>query len=92
VDWWENYFLCIEASDFLTGRPRQRQGGMSRERGRDRDWRATVGWILERENMEKILMGNYENPPAPACDDRFARAMAAAMAWLERRDDVFCLA
>lgn len=86
--WWEDYFLSVEASDFLTGRPRQRQGGLTRERGRD--WRASVSWILERENMEKILMGNYVNPPVR--DDRFDRAMAAAMAWLERRDDVFCLA
>lgn len=51
----EHYRLCFEkaeASAFLKGR-------------NDRRWVATFGWVIEPSNMEKVLNGNYDDPPAP---------------------------
>jgi hypothetical protein len=48
MDFWAGFFRSVEASDFLTGR-----GG--------RDWVATFDWIMNLNNFQKIVEGNYVN-------------------------------
>lgn len=50
--WWRDYLARIERSDFLCGRVR--------------DWSATFDWVLGPKNMEKILLGNYDNKAGTA--------------------------
>lgn len=47
LDWWAKYFARIEASAFLKGK-------------NDRKWKATLDWILNAANMDKILEGKYD--------------------------------
>ncbi len=47
LDWWAAYFQRIEASDFLKGK-------------NPRSWKATIDWVLNAANMDKILEGNYD--------------------------------
>lgn len=46
-DFWKNLFKKIESSDFLTGRKTE--------------WKADFNWILQENNLCKILEGNYDN-------------------------------
>jgi hypothetical protein len=47
LDWGAKYFARIEASAFLKGK-------------NDRKWKATLDWILNAANMDKILEGKYD--------------------------------
>ena len=47
LDWWSSYFTRIEASGFLQGK-------------NDRRWKATLDWVLNAANMDKILEGKYD--------------------------------
>ena len=44
---WDDYFIKINESDFLSGR--------------SDEWSATFDWIIQPKNMIKILEGNYSN-------------------------------
>ena len=44
----ENYFIMVERSDFLTGR-----GG--------NDWICSFDWIMQPSNLTKVIEGNYAN-------------------------------
>lgn len=60
-EWWRAYIDRIGRSSFLCGRVR--------------DWSATFDWVLGPKNMEKILLGNYDDksgvagakPPRMGC-------------------------
>lgn len=47
IDWWKAYFARIEASSFLTGH-------------NDHGWKATIDWVLNAANMDKVLEGKYD--------------------------------
>lgn len=47
LDWWAKYFARIEASPFLKGK-------------NDRGWKASLDWVLNAANMDKILEGKYD--------------------------------
>lgn len=44
---WEQLFVKVEASDFLSGRVK--------------DWKASFDWVIKPVNAVKILEGNYDN-------------------------------
>lgn len=56
LDWWKAYFDRIEASSFLKGK-------------NDRGWKATLDWILNAANMDKILEGKYDEEGGRAHGD-----------------------
>jgi len=45
--WFDRYFAYVAKSDFLTGK--------------NSEWTADLGWLVNRANFEKVLQGNYEN-------------------------------
>lgn len=45
---WEKYFSCIASSDFLNGKNKD-------------EWKAKFDWVLNPDNMVKIMEGNYKN-------------------------------
>ena len=47
LEWWAKYFARIEASPFLKGK-------------NDRGWKASLDWVLNAANMDKILEGKYD--------------------------------
>lgn len=47
TEWWKNFFIAISESDFLMGRRTEFQ--------------ATLGWVVQPKNFEKIINGNYKN-------------------------------
>jgi len=50
IEWWEYFFADdIAMSDFLMGRIE------------DKDFKASLGWIVKPENFDKILNGQYLN-------------------------------
>jgi len=53
-DWWKDYFLKIEASDFLTGRIKSRNPDQ-------RSFKADIDWIINPTNLAKIVEGKYDN-------------------------------
>ena len=50
IKFWEEFFMKVEASDFLSGRKT--------------GWVATFDWILKPANFIKIIEGNYDNRKA----------------------------
>ena len=48
VDFWERFFAYVAKSDFLMGRV-----------DGQRTWRADLGWLINRENFDKVFQGNY---------------------------------
>jgi hypothetical protein len=46
-NWWVNYFKRIQASDWLTGRVS--------------NFKADLFWLIDENNMSKILSGRYDN-------------------------------
>ena len=56
LDWWKAYFDRIEPSSFLKGK-------------NDRGWKATLDWILNAANMDKILEGKYDEEGGRAHGD-----------------------
>jgi len=52
--WWNDYFLKIEASDFLTGRIKSRDPDQ-------RSFKADIDWIINPTNLAKIVEGKYDN-------------------------------
>lgn len=49
LDWWQSYFRKVSLSPFLTGKNRS-------------GWRATIDWLLNPENVVKVMEGNYDPP------------------------------
>lgn len=50
IDWWEGLFKFIAESDFLTGK--------------DGKWQADLEWIIQSQNLVKIIEGKYHNKGA----------------------------
>ena len=46
-DFWKDVFAKVESSDFLSGR--------------STDWKASFDWVMNPNNLTKILEGNYQN-------------------------------
>ncbi len=47
-EFWQQYFLAVEVSDFLSGR--------------NKKWKeCTIDWLLNEANMNKVLEGKYKN-------------------------------
>lgn len=53
VDWWERYFTVVSQTPFLTG-----NGPPKPDTGRT--WKASFDWLINADNMTKILEGRYE--------------------------------
>lgn len=51
IDWWQLLFERISKSDFLMGRVN----------GSKRPFKCSLAWIVKKENLIKILEGNYDN-------------------------------
>ena len=62
---WEQLFVKVEASDFLSGRVK--------------DWKASFDWIIKPSNAIKILEGNYDNKQHTVSDVSGTEKMAAAL-------------
>ena len=62
---WEQLFVKVEASDFLSGRVK--------------DWKASFDWIIKPSNAVKILEGNYDNKQHTVSDVSGTEKMAAAL-------------
>lgn len=58
---WEQFFLRVEASDFLSGRVK--------------NWKASFDWIIKPSNAVKILEGNYDNQHAVSGTEKMAAAL-----------------
>lgn len=52
VDWWAKYFNAVSKVDFLIG-----NGQINHNTGRE--WKASFDWLLNQNNMTKILEGKY---------------------------------
>ena len=46
--WWKKYFTRVRSSDFLCG-------------GNGKAWTADMGWLINANNMVKVLEGKYKN-------------------------------
>lgn len=53
-DWWRTYFTVVAETPFLTG-----QGPPKPDTGRP--WKANLEWLINQNNMAKVIEGNYEN-------------------------------
>lgn len=53
MDWWQQYFERIEASDFLTGRSKRGDG--------HENWIADFDFILKPTKRDSIMEGKYDN-------------------------------
>ena len=62
---WEQLFVKVEASDFLSGRVK--------------DWKASFDWIIKPSNAVKILEGNYDNKQHAVSGVSGTEKMAAAL-------------
>ena len=62
---WEQLFVKVEASDFLSGRVK--------------DWKASFDWIIKPNNAVKILEGNYDNKLHAVSGVSGTEKMAAAL-------------
>lgn len=67
VTWWRDYFLQVQASDFLMGR--------------NSDWRANLDWLTGPKNMSKVLNGNYENHGPRTGSAQTDQNLRTAYAW-----------
>ncbi len=47
LTWWEEYFKSVSEMPFLCGKNK-------------RSWMADLGWLITRDNMVKVLEGNYQ--------------------------------
>ena len=52
VEWWRGFFSEVASSDFLTGKV----NGSGRS-----PFFASLGWLVKRANIEKVLNGNFTN-------------------------------
>lgn len=50
LDWWDNFFKLVRASDFLCGRTNGTRG----------PYRVSLAWILTPANLDKLLAGDYD--------------------------------
>lgn len=48
LEWWGQYWSAVSESDFLCGRATT-----------DRPWRASFDWLINQQNMLKIMEGKY---------------------------------
>lgn len=49
LEWWDDFFLAVSMSDWLTGKNPE-------------GWKATFGWLILPKNFIKVVEGNYVNP------------------------------
>jgi hypothetical protein len=47
LNWWENYFGYVNQNEFLTGT-------------NDRNWKPNLDWLLNEDNMIKVVERKYE--------------------------------
>ena len=70
LSWWRAYFSQVAASPFLMGLKK--------------DWRASLKWLLGKQNMDKVLSGNYGASQASGMlTSKGREAMLAMMAAAE---------
>jgi hypothetical protein len=69
LEFWSQFFVTVEVSNFLTGRLK--------------DWTASFDWIIKPTNFTKILEGNYVNKQTDGMNERDRRNAAQCMAWLK---------
>lgn len=64
--WWEGFFKSVRDYPFLMGE--------------SKDWRASLGWLVGRTNMDKVLGGEYqcrgERGPQPGVPARATKTMS----------------
>lgn len=58
--WWQELFLRVQTSDFLSGRKT--------------DWSASLDWVIGPKNLEKIESGRYDNHKTKAAFTDLAEA------------------
>jgi hypothetical protein len=59
LDGFKEIFRLVEKSDFLTGR---------KPSEKNPDWKADFDWLLNEQNMAKLLEGKYNNRASPVRD------------------------
>ena len=73
VEVFEELFRAAEASDFLRGH-------------NDRNWSATFDWLINVNNMAKVLEGNYAPPPGEASGPRQSDSVLSILHQLHERE------
>ncbi len=56
LNFWQNFFEKVRTSDFLMGKVK----------GKARNWRCNIDWLLDEEHFLKVCEGFYKNKDSPA--------------------------
>jgi len=71
LDWWEQYFIKVSNSDFLTGKKN--------------DFMANLEWLVRPTNFIKVLEGNFNSREKGAVKTQAQKNIENANEWLQEK-------